>query len=137
MIKKIIITLFFLFTLFVFNNQYQAKAEDEENTTSTSTPPAPILIISSTDNDFGNTIYNSEDKNKLFGCFNFWASSSEDVLLKDITLLVRDSFSSNFINPEVEKNIYNIKLIDSERKEIQSSQNRHNIRQHQSYWIRL
>src|SRR3989339_584026 len=103
MIKKIIITLFFLFTLFVFNNQYQAKAEDEENTTSTSTPPAPILIISSTDNDFGNTIYNSEDKNKLFGCFNFWASSSEDVLLKDITLLVRDSFSSNFINPEVEK----------------------------------
>src|SRR3989339_575878 len=114
MIKKIIITLFFLFTLFVFNNQYQAKAEDEENTTSTSTPPAPILIISSTDNDFGNTIYNSEDKNKLFGCFNFWASSSEDVLLKDITLLVRDSFSSNFINPEVEKNIYNIKFIDLE-----------------------
>lgn len=119
--KKIILISFFLFTIFIVNDLAQAQEIETTAIIATSTPPTPILLISSQEQNFNNTIYNSEDKNKLFGCFNFFASSSENILLEELTLFTKDSFSSNFLNPLVEKNIYNIKLIDQNRQEIQSS----------------
>lgn len=114
--KKFILISFFLFTLFAVNNL--AMAEETETTNATSTTPIPILNISSEDLDPTTIIYNSEDKNKLFGCFDVFASSSKNILLTKLTFLSKDSFSSSFMNKNIEKNIYNIKIILPDKKEI-------------------
>ncbi len=126
-INKIIIgvLLFSIFgVIFVFSLSAAA-----ENKTATNIGAAPTLLEATTtapelqvtpaqDGPLPGTGYNAGDVQKLFLSVDFFASSSENIIVDRLPVMLTNSIMSGFLNPALRgDNIKNITLVDETGKE--------------------